>query len=118
MMTAKTTLIQLLRKIETFEYLSKHLVLVLQEPLLADMQSKFSFGHFEAARLGDSMHFHAYSLQRAEDQEIRLNLSTRLSTNARGVAAALGMKVAANVELDVITARIEAKISANTLLAF
>lgn len=116
MMTAKTTLIQLLRKVETFEYLNKHFVLVLQEPLLADIQSKFSFRHIEAAKLGDSMHFHAYSLRQGDEYQYKLNLSRRLSTDAKGVAIAMGMEASPNVELAALLARIQAKISVNTLL--
>jgi len=42
-MTAKTILVQLHHKIETFEHLNKHLVLVLQNHLLDYMKKEFSF---------------------------------------------------------------------------
>ena len=43
-MTAKTTLVQVHHKVETFEGLSKHFVLVLQDVLLAYMRKSFRFG--------------------------------------------------------------------------
>jgi hypothetical protein len=58
-MTAKTTLVQLHHKIETFEHVNKHLVLAVQSDLLEYMESAFSFDHVTDARIGDSMHFHA-----------------------------------------------------------
>ena len=64
-MTAKTTLVQLHHKIETFEHLNKHLVLVLQDCLLDYIKREFVFGHVETARIGDPMHFHAYGVQSA-----------------------------------------------------
>ena len=43
--TAKTTLIQLLHKVETFEHLNKCLVLVLQDELLNYLRRNFAFGN-------------------------------------------------------------------------
>lgn len=65
-MTAKTTLLQLHHKVETFESLGKHLVLVLQDGLLEYMRGEFNFAHIRDAKLGHSMHFHAYALQQHE----------------------------------------------------
>src|SRR5258708_28499470 len=59
-MTAKTTLVQLHHKVETFEGFGKHLVLVLQDELLDYMGREFNFAHIQDAKLGHSMHFHAY----------------------------------------------------------
>ncbi len=115
-MTAKTILMQLLHKVETFEHLSKHLVLILQEPLLNYMMSEFSFGHIEAANLGDSMHFHAYRMQQMDNAQYRLSLTSRVSTDASGIAKCLGLQVSPNIELEQIFANIQAKISDATLL--
>lgn len=114
-MTAKTTLVQLHHKIETFEKLNKHLVLVLQEPLLDYMRSEFSFGHVQVAKLGDSMHFHAYTLKDLEDT-LRLSLKFRMSTDAKGIALCLGLQVSTSVDLEIILATLQSKISAKTLL--
>lgn len=89
-MTAKTTLVQLHHKIETFERVNKHLVLVAQTDLIAYMQREFSFGHLEHARLGDPMQFHAYSLIQAGGA-LRLQLRERWSTDREGIAKCLGL---------------------------
>jgi hypothetical protein len=114
-MTAKTTLVQLHHKIETFEQLGKHLVIVLQEALLDYMRKEFDFSQIREVLLGDSMHFHAYSLQESTDQ-IRLNLTSRVSTDAAGIATCLGLQVSPKVELEIILATLQSKISDRTLL--
>lgn len=115
-MTAKTILVQLHHKIETFEHLSKKLVLVVQDHLLNYMKHQFSFSHLEAARLGDPMHFHAYSLEPIGER-FRLQLSERLSTDAAGIAFCLGMKTEAKLDLEYIHRQIESKISTTTLMS-
>jgi hypothetical protein len=118
-MTAKTTLVQLHHKIQTFEHVNKRLVLVIQDRLMEYMRSEFSFDHLVDARLGDAMHFHAYSLLLQPERGMySLGLSKRLSTDGAGVARCLGLKANANVELADIVAQIEAKISDESLLTF
>ena len=73
-MTAKTILVQLHHKIQTFEHVSKHLVLIAQDALFAYMKKEFSFGHLEPARLGDPMHFHSYALEERDRGECTSNL--------------------------------------------
>lgn len=114
-MTAKTILMQLHHKVETFEHLGKHLILVHQDLLLGYMQREFSFDHLSEARLGDPMHFHTYRLD-ATKAGLRLRLTTRLSTDAAGIASALGLQVSANVELEGIIKVLESKMSDATLL--
>lgn len=114
-MTAKTTLVQLHHKIETFEHINKHFVLVLQDGLLRYLHQAFSFGHIQSAKLGDAMHFHAYSLV-PTNNDYRLTLQSRVSTDAAGVALALGLQASARVELDVIVTALQAQISEKTLL--
>ncbi len=114
-MTAKTILVQLNHKIETFDHLGKHLVLVLQDHLLGYMQKAFAFDHIKGVRDGDPMHFHAYEL-RKEATAYTLKLRDRLSTDAAGVAACLGLQVDAKVELTTILKQIEAKLPKSTLL--
>jgi hypothetical protein len=114
-MTAKTILVQLNHKIETFDHLSKHLVLVLQDHLLAYMRRQFAFNHIEGVRDGDPMHFHAYEL-RKEATAYTLRLKERLSTDAAGVAACLGLQLDAKVDLVAIMEQIEAKLPQSTLL--
>lgn len=114
-MTAKTILVQLNHKIETFDHLSKQLVLVLQHRLLGYMQRVFAFDHIQGVRDGDPMQFHAYEL-RSEGIALALKLKERLSTDARGIAACLGLQVTAKVELTTILQQIEAKLPQSALL--
>lgn len=103
------------RQNPAFENLGKHLVLVLQEGLIEYMQREFQFAHIQAAKLGDPMHFHIYGLQPAE-KDYRLQLTSRLSTDANGIASSLGLQTNANIELDLILALLESKISPKTIL--
>jgi hypothetical protein len=111
--TAKTTLVQLHHKTTTFEHISKHLVLVLQDHLLDYMRREFTFDQFQRARLGDPVHVHAYRVEQAGDR-FRLELANRISTDAQGIAACLGLQANPKVELDVIVAQLERKLSDNT----
>lgn len=111
-MTAKTILVQLHHKIQTFEGVHKHLVLVTQDRLLDYMTREFSFGHLNEARNADPMHFHAYKLQPSGGH--KLELAKRLSTDTEGIAKCLGLQVEAKVDLEVILKQIEHKITAKT----
>ena len=115
-MTAKTILIQLNHKIQTLESLNKHLVLVIQNHLLDYMQREFRFSHIGDARLGDSAHFHVYSLEERLPESLQLNLMSRLSTNADGIIACLGLQADPNIELAQLIGRLESKLSSDTLL--
>ncbi|MBK8949701.1 MAG: hypothetical protein IPM68_12840 [Flavobacteriales bacterium] len=114
-MTGKTILVQLHHKIGTFETLNKHLVLVVQDRLEEYMQVNFDFSPFREARLGDSMHLHAYRLGQ-EDSKFKLELALRLSTDAIGIEKCLGLQVSSRVELEDILRNIEQRISTKTLL--
>lgn len=114
--TSKTILVQMHHKIQTFEHINKKLVLVLQNHLLKYMSKEFSFDHLHSpARNGDSMHFHSYRLERQTDNSLKLRFDSRLSTDAEGVAACLGLQVEARVELQEIIKVLESKISQDTL---
>lgn len=114
-MTAKTILVQMNHKIHTLENINKHLVLIVQDYLFAYMQREFKFEHIRKARLGDSAHFHIYS-QNKRANSFRLNLTSRLSTDADGIAQSLGLQADPNVELDQLIATLQSKMSGNTLL--
>lgn len=114
-MTAKTILIQLHHKIQTFEHMSKHLVLVIQDHLLAYLQKEFQFSHLKSARLGDPMHIHSYSMKKSKGRGYRLELDSRLSTDTQGIAVSLGLQAEANMELETIIKQLESKISPETL---
>ncbi len=117
-MTAKTILVQLHHKIETFEHVNKHLAIVIQDHLLNYMRREFSFSHLVSARLGDPMHFHAYRLvQDTASEHLNSDLSERLSTDRQGIASCLGLQASPKVELAEILAVLEGKLNSDTLLA-
>ncbi len=115
-MTAKTILVQLHHKIQTFENINKHLVLILQDHLLTYMQKEFQFSHISSnPKLGDSMHFHSYNLSNNQTN-LNIILSERYSTDAEGIAKCLGLKAEANIDLELIIKNLENKLSTKTLL--
>jgi hypothetical protein len=117
-MTAKTTLLQLHHKVRTFEHLHKKLVLVLQDRLLAYLAREFDFAHLhQPARLGDAMHFHAYAWDNSASAQYCLAMQTCLSTDSDGIAACLGLKADANLELAQIYQLLESKLSPTTYFA-
>jgi hypothetical protein len=114
-MTAKTILVQLHHKIQTFEHINKRLVLVVQDCLLKYMQKEFNFDHLNDARVGDSMHMHSYRVTPKEDGSFGLVLDSRWSTDANGIAECMGLQADANLELGEIIELLEEKISEETL---
>lgn len=115
-MTAKTILVQMHHKIQTFEHINKKLVLVTQDKLLTYMTREFNFGHLsKPPRLGDSMHFHAYRMAAQRDRSYKLALDARSSTDAAGIASCLGLMAEARVELEEIIKALQNKISPATL---
>ena len=116
-MTAKTILVQLHHKIDTFEAINKHLVLVVQDHLLDYMKREFAFGHVNSqALIGDSMHFHSYKLKK-EGVDYKLVLDYRCSTDSSGISNLLGLKADANIGFEEIAKILEAKISDKTVFA-
>lgn len=115
-MTAKTILVQMHHKAQTFEHVHKKLVLVVQDKLLVYMSSEFKFDHLRnPASIGDSIHMHAYRMDQQADQSYKLVLQSRLSTDADGIALCLGLQAEARVELEQIILALQAKISPSTL---
>lgn len=116
-MTTKTILVQLHHKIDTFESINKHLVLVVQDYLLDYMKKEFAFGNVNSqALLGDSMHFHSYSLKK-EGQDYKLVLESRCSTDSAGISNLLGLNADANIGFEEIAKILESKISDATVFS-
>ena len=115
-MTAKTILVQLHHKIETFEHMNKHLVLVIQNVLLDYMRKEFRFDHLNTARIGDPMHLHSYRVMKQQERPLRIELDSRWSTDTEGIAACLGLQAEANIGLEKIISILETKISDGTIL--
>jgi len=108
-MSGKTILVQLHHKVETFEHVGRHFVLVVQDRFLEEMEKSFSFGHIGPAKIGDTMHFHSYSLTE-QGAGYRLELARRISTDSAGVQTSLGNASEARVELAVILSALQEKI--------
>lgn len=113
-MTAKTTLIQLHHKIQTFEAIHKHLVLVIQDLFHIYLHKEFQFSHLVEARERDPMHIHAYHVRTEDDDTYRLDLAGRLSTDAAGIAICLGLQAEPRIEITRILDQLYAKISDET----
>ncbi len=117
-MTAKTILVQMHHKVETFEHINKKMVLVVQDVLLDYMQKEFSFDHLnENTDIADSFHLHAYQLKNDNSkQDFMISLVKRLSTDADGIGVCLGLKTEAKVELESLITLLQSKISEHTSL--
>jgi hypothetical protein len=114
-MTAKTILVQMHHKVQTFEHVHKKLALVIQDKLLAYMGREFKFDHLRnPAAIGDSIHLHAYSMSRTSSGDFRLAMAARLSTDADGIGTCLGLQAEARIELAQIIEALQSKISAST----
>lgn len=116
-MTAKTILIQLHHKIQTFEAINRHLVLIAQDALLDYLRTNFEFDHVMESRQGDSMQFHGYEFRESNGVH-SIRLASRSSTNAEGLATCLGLKMEPRIEFDRIVDQIKRKMSKQTLFSF
>ncbi len=115
-MTAKTILVQIHHKIHTFEHLNKHLVLVTQDCLLDYIKQEFTFTEVsDNPKIGDAMHFHSYQITDSIDNDYKLKLNKRHSTDSEGIAVLLGLQAEANIELEQILRTLESKINDHTL---
>lgn len=114
-MTAKTILVQLHHKVQTFESVNRHLVLAIQDVLLDYITGEFTVAHLAEARPADPLQIHAYQLAPAKDGALSMQMRQRLSTDAAGVATALGLQEEACIDLETIHAALEAKMSDETL---
>ncbi len=115
-MTAKTILVQMHHKARTFEAMNKHLVLVLQDPLLEYMKREFEFCHLSdrTAMVGDTVHIHSYRF--GDENSLRLEMGSRLSTDANGIGKCLGLSANPKMELQAIIERLEPKLTDNNRL--
>ena len=114
-MTAKTALMQMHHKIQTFEHVNKKMVLIMQDQLLKYMKREFNFEHLKnPAALGDPMHMHAYSV-RQDSRSYGISLESRLSTDVDGIAICLSLQREPRVELDAIVRTLQGRISPATL---
>lgn len=115
-MTAKTILVQMHHKAKTFEAVNKHLVLIVQEPLMKYMVQEFDFSHVSEPFVGNTVHFHSYSLA-TSGTELKLTLASRKSTDSAGIGKCLGLREESAVDLQELVAVLEAKLSDDNLLS-
>lgn len=116
-MTAKTILVQLHHKIDTFESINKHFVLVIQDCLLDYIQKEFSCAHINTRpSLGDSMHIHSYKLKKGGGDN-KLILDKCCSTDSAGISKLLGLNANANIGFEEIARVLEAKLSDSTIFS-
>jgi len=116
-MTAKTILVQLHHKLETFEHLHKHLVLAAQDHFLDYVKRNFQFEHVKSpARLGDALQIHSYTLNHVGECEFSLSLTNRFSTDIAGLAKSLGLQNSPKVGMEEIISILESKISNENIL--
>lgn len=115
-MTAKTTLVQMHHKVQTFEHLNKKLVLIVQDKLLIYMARQFRFGHVKnPAAIGDSMHIHAYRMEQQSGGSLKPVMQSRLSTDAEGIGVCLGLQAEARIGLEEILQSLQSKLTSATL---
>lgn len=115
-MTAKTILMQMLHKVQTFQEIDKHLVLVVQDHFMDYIKREFLFDHLNQPRIGDSAHFHIYKLQLDKENNLyRLELGPRFSTDANGIVSCLNQQTNPKMELEEILKILKTKLSGDTL---
>ena len=114
-MTAKTILVQMHHKSGTFESLNKHLVLVIQNPLLDYMRKEFDFSAIHEAVDAETVHIHSYVLE-VSDNNYTIELSSRLSTTARGIETCLGLNADSCIDIEHFKQLLLSKIGKDTLL--
>ncbi|MBG0718371.1 hypothetical protein G3N18_09895 [Microbacterium sp. 2C] len=116
-MTAKTILVQMHHKAETFANLDRHLVLVVQDRLVSYMQNEFDFDHFSnPAVSADTVQIHGYGMpDRPGTERLGLALSTRISTDVAGIERSLGLRGSAVLEEESILGALADKVSESTL---
>jgi len=108
-MSAKTILIQMHHKAESFEVLGKKLVLVLQQQFYDYVSQAFQTAHIVTARAEDAVHFHIYHCVEL-NRQFRLALSERRSTNVLGIERMLKLGKGAGISEEEVIQRIKAKL--------
>ncbi|TEU14658.1 MAG: hypothetical protein E3J21_15240 [Anaerolineales bacterium] len=107
-MSAKTILMQLHHKVGSFEALAKKLVLVTQTEFFDYITREFQSDHIHSAASHDAMHFHLYNCVPL-NYEYQIILSTRQSTDARGIERILSLGRPPEISEGEVIARIRAK---------
>ncbi|HEY7346903.1 MAG TPA: NotI family restriction endonuclease [Ktedonobacterales bacterium] len=107
-MSAKTILMQMLHKADSFQGLGKKLVLVVQTPFFNYLAREFRTDHLRPANSEDTVHFHIYDSVLL-NSELHLALKQRKSTSAEGIAKILVLGRESEIAPQEILDRIKAK---------
>ncbi len=108
-MSAKTILMQMHHKAESFEILGKKLVLVIQQQFFDYMSREFQTGHFETGKKEDSVYFHIYDCVELNGK-LRLRLAGVKSTDVLGIERMLKLGKSLNISEAEVIERIKAKL--------
>lgn len=115
-MTAKTILMQLHHKVATLELFGKKLVLVIQDRFYSYMTQVFDTSVLREANNADPVQIHTYNVQQENDGTFTLELRSRYSTTTVGIETMLGMRKDVEVSEEKLIAKIQSKLSQETLL--
>lgn len=109
-MTMKTILVQLHHKCKVFEYLNKHLVLVVQKQLFEHMKIDFNFDGINGVSYDDPVHIHSYDFG-GGDNKLKLSLHECVSTDSVGIANCLGLNTFKKLELQDLVKNLGSKLT-------
>jgi hypothetical protein len=115
-MSAKTILIQMHHKVETFERLGKKLILAIQDIFFDYMTREFTTSGLRSPKVSDPAHFHVYQMQQDAKGAFSIELKERTSTTTVGIEQMLGLGRTMDIPESDLLARIQSKISDTTLL--
>ena len=115
-MTAKTILMQLHHKLATFEAINRHLVCVVQQPLLDYLVKEFDFSHVGQANLSHALHFHSYDYTPGPTTSTTLSLNQQRSTTDLGLATALSLRTDSGVGVEALLTDLSSRLDSTTRL--
>jgi hypothetical protein len=110
-MSAKTILMQMLHKADSFQGLGKKLILVVQTQFFNYLSREFRTGHLRPANGEDTVHLHIYDTVLL-NSELHITLQERVSTTAEGIAKMLVLGRDAEISPQEVLDRIAAKMTA------
>lgn len=114
-MTAKTALIQLLHKTETFEELGKKIVVVMQDSLYDYISKEFDTSSVKKGLNSNTVIFRIYTCVESR-RNFSLVFAENRSTNSKGVATLVKLKETQKIEERDIIHNIENKLNESRVL--
>ncbi len=114
-MTAKTTLVQLLHKAETFEELGKKIVVVMQDSLYDYISNEFDTSNVKKGLNSNNVIFRIYSCLESR-RNFSLVFKENRSTDSKGVATLVKLKETQKIEERDIILNIEKKLNESRVI--